>query len=198
MDRNSRERVEAIRKLFPAGTRIKLREMNAPYSPDSSGAKGIVDSIGDDGRLHMRCDNGRILTLTPGVDDFTILPHKIQFPEERNQPPLEASGEIAMLLRQNVRDWYTTMFPTDELGPEIRDITFRDLVESMNQEEDLSEIIGEDSIVRERVFDQTSKILQVDYDVIYYKWLYGRETPEIKLPDPPEQQQEMTMGGMSL
>ena len=102
-------------------------------------------------------------------------------------------------VHQKIRDWYTAKFPTDELGPEIKDITFAGLVESMNRGEDVYEILGvEDSIVRERIFDKAAKILQVDYDVIYYKWLYGKETPDIELPGQEATQQDMTMGGMSL
>jgi len=35
--------------------------------------------------------------------------------------------------------------------------------------------------------------------VIYYKWLYGKETPDIELPgQEAARQQDMTIGGMSL
>ena len=103
-------------------------------------------------------------------------------------------------VHQKIRDWYTAKFPADELGPEIKDITFAGLVESMNRGEDVYETLGvEDSIVRERIFDKAAKLLQVDYDVIYYKWLYGKETPDIELPrQEAARQQDMTIGGMSL
>ena len=90
-------------------------------------------------------------------------------------------------LRQPIRAWYEKAFPSDELSGEIRDITFYDLLNRMNHEEDPYEILGVgDSIVRERVFTRAAELLQVDYDVIYLKWLRGAQTPDIKLPGQPE------------
>lgn len=99
-------------------------------------------------------------------------------------------------IHQRIRNWYTAVFPTDELGPKIKDITFSDLVESMNRGEDVYETLGVcDSIVRERVFDRIATTLEVDYDVIYYKWLDGDKAPDIELPEQ-SAHQGMTMGGM--
>ena len=100
-------------------------------------------------------------------------------------------------IHENIKDWYVETFPTDELGPEICDITFSELVESMNRGEDIYQTIGVgDSIVRERIFDRIATILQVDYDAIYNKWLYGNSAPDIELPEQPDQKPEM--GGMTL
>ena len=100
-------------------------------------------------------------------------------------------------IHENIRDWYVEAFPTDELGPKICDITFSELVESMNRGEDVYQTLGVgDSIVRERVFDRIATTLQVDYDVVYNKWLYGNRAPNIELPEQPDQQPEM--GGMTL
>ena len=86
-------------------------------------------------------------------------------------------------LRQPIRAWYEKAFPSDELSGEIRDITFYDFLNCMNHEEDPYELLGVgDSIVRERVFDRAAELLQVDYDVIYLKWLRGAQAPDIKLP----------------
>lgn len=117
------------------------------------------------------------------------------FDKQVQRMNLAAGGDID----QKVGEWYAAEYPTDELGPEIKDITFRGLVESMNRGEDVYETLGvEDSIVRERVFDKTAKLLQADYDVIYHKWLYGKETPDIELLEQEAGQQNMEMGGMSL
>lgn len=99
-------------------------------------------------------------------------------------------------IHQNIRDWYTAAFPTDELGAKIKGVTFSDLAESMNRGEDIYETLGvDDSILRERVFDRIATILEVDYDAIYYKWLDGDKAPDIVLPEHLSQQ-SMTMGGM--
>jgi len=108
---------------------------------------------------------------------------------------MAADGDID----QKVREWYTAEYPTDELGPKINDITFRDFAEGMNRGDDVYKTLGvEDSIVRERVFDRMSKTLQVDYDVIYSKWLYPDQAPDIETPALDGGQQGMTMGGMRL
>ena len=99
-------------------------------------------------------------------------------------------------IHQNIRDWYIKAFPTDELGPQIKDITFSDLVDSMNCGEDVYKTLGvNDSIVRERIFDRIATTLEVDYEVIYQKWLYGNKAADIELPGQPGQQ-TMQMGGM--
>ena len=86
-------------------------------------------------------------------------------------------------LRQSVKAWYVAEYPSDELAGEIRDITFYDFLDRLNHEEDPYELLGVgDSIVRERVFGRAAELLQVDYDVIYLKWLRGAQAPDIKLP----------------
>ena len=90
--------------------------------------------------------------------------------------------ELAELGR-SIREWYAVVFPSDELASEIQDISFYDLVDRMNHGEDVYEILGvNDSIVRERVFDQTAQILRVDYNVPFRKCLFGAEIPDIALP----------------
>ena len=101
-------------------------------------------------------------------------------------------------INQKVKDWYALEHPSDELGAEIEDITFYDVADSLNKGLDIYEVLGvADSIVRERVFGRTAEILQVDYDVIFKKWLYEDETPDIQLPESTNQQ-NMTLGGMTL
>lgn len=90
--------------------------------------------------------------------------------------------ELAELGR-SIKKWYVVVFPSDELASKIRDISFYDLVDRMNHGEDVYEILGvKDSIVRERVFDQTAQLLRVDYNVPFRKWLYGAQIPDIALP----------------
>ena len=100
-------------------------------------------------------------------------------------------------IHQSIRDWYVEAFPSDELGPEICEMTFSDLVDSMNHGEEIYQTLGVgDSIVRERVFEKIATTLQIDYNEIYNKWLYGSKTPDIELPEQANQRSEM--GGMTL
>ena len=69
----SREQVESIRKNYPPGTRVMLNNMNAPYSPVESGTRGTVRYVDDCGQLGVAWDNGRSLSLVPGVDSYRRL-----------------------------------------------------------------------------------------------------------------------------
>lgn len=73
----------------------------------------------------------------------------------------------------NVRDWYATAYPTDELGRDIRDgITFDDVLTAIYQGKDIYRTLGAvDSIVRERVFAALSEYSGLPYSRIYDLWL---------------------------
>ena len=75
-------------------------------------------------------------------------------------------------LNISIYDWYKEDYPDDELGEEVSDITFKSLYNSMLRGKDVYNLLGVgDSIVRERCFDKLAKILNADYDDIYYLWL---------------------------
>ena len=80
---------------------------------------------------------------------------------------------MAITLKTNIKDWYEKAFPIDDLGAEINSrITFGDVVDCLNAGEDLYDCIGVgDSVIREHIFTQLAKILKVDYDKVYNKWL---------------------------
>ena len=66
-------KAEYYKKIYPAGTRIKLISMDDPYSPVKSGMTGTVIHVDDMGTLHMKWDNGRTLGLCPDMDSFTVI-----------------------------------------------------------------------------------------------------------------------------
>ena len=72
-----------------------------------------------------------------------------------------------------VREWYVQAYPTDDLGEYINpQVTFDDVVSALNSHTDIYDVLGAgDSIVRERVFEELAKRLNVEYDNIYYTWI---------------------------
>ena len=75
----------------------------------------------------------------------------------------------------NIKQWYVEEHSTDELGEELKDdITFNGLFRCLDSYKDVYEFLGvSDSLVRERVFNQLSIVIGVDYDYIYEQWLLG-------------------------
>ena len=65
--------VAYIKKQYPAGTRIKLINMDDPWNPVEPGTEGTVQLVDDIGQIHMKWDNGRTLALVPGQDEFEII-----------------------------------------------------------------------------------------------------------------------------
>ncbi len=59
------EYIKHTKERYVPGTRIKLGEMQDPYSPVPPGTMGTVVTVDDMGTLHMKWDNGRTLGLIP-------------------------------------------------------------------------------------------------------------------------------------
>lgn len=54
----SKEVVERLRRMYPAGTRIELISMNNPYTKLIPGDRGTVEFVDDIGTIHVRWDCG--------------------------------------------------------------------------------------------------------------------------------------------
>ncbi len=63
----SEEIVEWVRKDYPVGTRVQLREMNDPYAPPI-GTFGTVIGVDDTASIEVSWDNGSHLNVVYGVD----------------------------------------------------------------------------------------------------------------------------------
>ena len=72
-----------------------------------------------------------------------------------------------------LKEWYTTNYPSDELGAGINpDSTFQNLFDALDQYRDVYEVIGVgDSLVRERLFESLAEITGYDYQIIYEQWM---------------------------
>ena len=82
---------------------------------------------------------------------------------------------------KNIKSWYESTYPTDELGQEINpDATFEELLVNIPSVYEYLKV--GDSVVRERVFQQLAEMLKVEYNVIYEYWL-NQTDRIIKLSD---------------
>ena len=68
----SREQIERLRKMYPAGTVVELISMDDAQAPPA-GTLGTVWGVDDAGSILCRWQNGSSLSLIPEVDDFRIV-----------------------------------------------------------------------------------------------------------------------------
>lgn len=87
-DRWSYRRAYAERN-YPPGTRVRLVSMPDDPDPVPEGTCGTVLAVDDAGQLLMRWDNGRSLSLIPGVDNFEVL----ERPRHRDTPARRAHNK---------------------------------------------------------------------------------------------------------
>jgi hypothetical protein len=73
----------------------------------------------------------------------------------------------------NVREFYVKNYPSDDMGADINpQATFDGLVHALSNCQDVYEYLNVyDSIIRERLFEKLSLILNCEYEVIYQQWL---------------------------
>lgn len=83
---------------------------------------------------------------------------------------------VVSKLKDKIRDWYVSSYPTDYLGSMIPDkLSFWDAVCALNIGVDIYCLLGDaaDSVVRGRVFGKIAEIIGCDYDTVYNTWLGG-------------------------
>ena len=82
------QQVEMLRKQYPPGTRICCDYM--PDDPRSieSGTLGTVVGVDDAGQIMMKWDNGRTLSLIPGVDSFHTVEQTEDMTEDMDEGPV--------------------------------------------------------------------------------------------------------------
>ena len=73
----------------------------------------------------------------------------------------------------NIREFYVKNYPSDDMGSGINpEATFDGLAKTLSNCHDVYEYLYVyDSIIRERLFEKLSEILNCEYEVIYQRWL---------------------------
>ena len=82
------KQVEMLRKQYPPGTRLCCDGMLDDPKPIESGTLGTVVGVDDAGQIMMKWDNGRSLSLIPGVDSF----HTVEQTEDMTEDMDEGHG----------------------------------------------------------------------------------------------------------
>lgn len=63
----SEEKVEALRREYPVGCRVRLLQMDDKYAPPI-GTEGICEGVDDSGSVMVSWSNGSSLSVIYGVD----------------------------------------------------------------------------------------------------------------------------------
>ena len=97
MKPSERYKIDQIKQQYPPGTRLELKEMDDPYSPVRAGTRGTVVAVDDLGSICMKWDNGRTLSVIPGVDQF----RKLTAQEIQAEQEIQITSIRAESLRSN-------------------------------------------------------------------------------------------------
>lgn len=113
-------------------------------------------------------------TGQPEVKPENIEDHSVSEEDKKEESKLQEEFDPALDLR--VKPKFKERFPEEgsfiDQIPE--DLTFRKVMDALNNEEDIYDVIGvNDSVVREEIFILISDLLDVEYDEIYQLWLHG-------------------------
>lgn len=113
-------------------------------------------------------------TEQPEVKPENIEDHSVSEEDKKEESKLQEDFDPTLDLR--VKPRFEERFPEEgsfiDQIPE--DLTFRKVLDGLNNEENIYDIIGvDDSVVREEIFILLSDLLDVEYDEIYQLWLHG-------------------------
>lgn len=113
-------------------------------------------------------------TEQPEVKPENIEDHSVSEEDKKEESKLQEDFDPTLDLR--VKPRFEERFPEEgsfiDQIPE--DLTFRKVMDALNNEEDIYDVIGvNDSVVREEIFILLSDLLDIEYDEIYQLWLHG-------------------------
>lgn len=75
-------------------------------------------------------------------------------------------------LNGNIKKWYVEKFKNDEIGQEINPkYKFIDAINCLMNGDDIYDLIPNDSVIRERLFSELSRLSGIDYEIWYNTYL---------------------------
>lgn len=95
-----REQIERLKERYPAGTVIRLGQMEGEHQMPS-GMEGKVIGVDDIGQIHVEWENGSTLALNVEEDDFSVVPQKETLSEKKCR---EFLGKVNEILKET--DFY--------------------------------------------------------------------------------------------
>ena len=115
----SNKKIEMIKKMYPAGTRLCCDRMQDDPRPIEPGTCGTVVGVDDASQVMMKLDNGRSLSLLPGLDSF----HKVQPKNAQVQSEsLQSVKNLVKLLNEKVDEM------VEHLGTDVQDFDIDELL----------------------------------------------------------------------
>lgn len=91
---------------------------------------------------------------------------------KRVAKPIKVSQEAEKKLSLSIREWYTDAYYHDGVGMDIfPNVTFMDIVKALNERKNVYIFGVDDSLIRERIFEEIAARLGIKYDDIYDLWL---------------------------
>ena len=88
---SERSFTEHMKRCYPPGTRLVLLSMDDPYAPVPAGTRGTVKYVDDIGQIGVAWDNGRSLSLIPGMDTYRKLTQQELTQEQGEKPSIHDS-----------------------------------------------------------------------------------------------------------
>ena len=160
-------------------------------APKESFYGGHIAIINNNEQLEVDKPAGYILTsggYNPNSGDFFDAAYGFSTYEEAREYCVEhyeidvGESTAAQGLNQSIKEWYSRAYPNDSAGQDIHpEATFQDLQDEVNRSDvnAVYNMLGEDSIIRERAFLHLAAVTESSYDDIYSA--FSGETPTQKL-----------------
>lgn len=150
-------------------------EKQGKYSPDKdTNIAGMINGFKNVTEDFLKLKN--IEEINPTEDNISESKslEESKLSESSITTNLNQPVETEYTMNSNIKDWYIKEYPEDELGEGINsEITFKDIWNDIGNIEEETNIY--DSIVRERIFNKLAELLNVDYDIVYNKWIDSEE-----------------------